>query len=76
MVRKPGTLGLFRAFLDLYTGNADRSSYIRTLITDRATVWQEGTLAHLDGEPVEIGHDVEFRLEPKKLRVVAGASVA
>ena len=50
VVRKPGTLGLFRAFLDLYTGNADRSSYIRTLITDRATVWQEGTLAHLDGE--------------------------
>ena len=76
VVRKPGTLGLFRAFLDLYTGNADRSSYIRTLITDRATVWQEGTLAHLDGEPVDIGHDVEFRLEPAKLWVVAGASVA
>ena len=29
-----------------------------------------GTLAHLDGEPVEIGHEVHFRLEPKRLWVV------
>lgn len=72
VVRKPGTLGLFRAFLDLYTGQADRSTYIRTVITDRASVQQAGTLAHLDGEPIEIGPHVEFRLEPKRLWVVRG----
>ena len=38
----------------------------KRLITDRATVWQEGTLAHLDGEPVEIGHDVAFRLAARR----------
>ena len=72
VVRKPGFLGLFRAFLDLYTGNADRSTYIPTVITDRASVQQAGTLAHLDGEPIEIGRHVEFRLEPKRLWVVRG----
>ena len=70
VVRKPGFLGLFRAFLDLYTGHADRFDLHPHWITDRASVQQAGTLAHLDGEPIEIGQHVEFRLEPKRLWVV------
>ena len=70
VVRKPGFFPLIRAFVQIYTGKADKSPYITNIVTRSATVWQEGTLAHLDGEPVEVGHEVQFRLEPKRLWVV------
>lgn len=69
-VSKPSFLPLIRAFYDVYSGRADRSRHIRTIISREAQVHQAGTLAHLDGEPVEIGHEVRFRLEPKRLLVV------
>jgi len=70
VVRKPGFFPLIRAFVQIYTGKADNSPYIRNIVTRNATVWQEGTVAHLDGEPLEVGHEVTFRLEPKRLWVV------
>ncbi len=70
VVKKPPFLPLLNAFIQIYTGRADRSKYIRNVATTSATVWQEGTLAHLDGEPLEVGHEVRFRLEPKQLWVV------
>ncbi|TXI82246.1 MAG: hypothetical protein E6Q44_02480 [Flavobacteriales bacterium] len=70
VVRKPPFLGLLKAFVQIYTGRADRSPHIRNIVTRQATVWQEGTLAHLDGEPVDVGHEVIFKLEPKRLWVV------
>ncbi len=71
VVRKPGLLPLMRAFVQIYTGRADRSPYITNIRCTKARVWQEGVLAHLDGEPMEIGHDVRFRLEREQLCVVA-----
>lgn len=70
VVTKPPFLPLLNAFYQIYTGRADRSKYIRNVATTSATVWQEGTLAHLDGEPLEVGHEVRFRLEAKRLWVV------
>jgi len=70
IVRKPPFFPLIRAFIQIYTGKADNSPYIHNVPTRTATIWQEGTLAHLDGEPVEVGHEVQFRLEPKRLWVV------
>jgi len=70
IVRKPSFFPLIRAFIQIYTGRADNSPYITNVPTRTATIWQEGTLAHLDGEPVEVGHEVIFRLEPKRLWVV------
>ncbi len=70
IVRKPPFFPLIKAFYQIYTRNADRSVYIRNEVTTEATAHQSGTLAHLDGEPVEIGHEVRFRLEPKRLWVV------
>lgn len=70
VVTKPQFLPLINAFIQIYTGKADKSKYIRNIATTAATVWQEGTLAHLDGEPMEVGHEVRFRLEPKRLWVV------
>lgn len=71
LVAKPSFLPLLKAFYDVYTHRADRSRYIRTIVARDAQVHQDGLLAHLDGEPVEIGRDVRFRLEPGRLLVVA-----
>ncbi|MBP8824573.1 MAG: diacylglycerol kinase family lipid kinase [Flavobacteriales bacterium] len=74
IVSKPPLLPMLTAFMRMYTGRIDGSPYITSIATDRALVHQEGTLAHLDGEPVEIGHEVRFRLEPKKLWVVCSGT--
>lgn len=70
VVRKPSLLGLVRAFMQIYTGRADNSKYIQNISCTEAKIWQEGVLAHLDGEPMEIGHDIHFRLERERLCVV------
>ncbi|MBS1940194.1 MAG: YegS/Rv2252/BmrU family lipid kinase [Bacteroidetes bacterium] len=70
IVAKPPLVPMISAFARLYNGRIDGSPYITNMATTFAKVHQAGTLAHLDGEPVEIGHEVEFRLEPKKLWVV------
>lgn len=71
VVTKPSFFPLLRAFVQIYTHRADRCKSIRNITTTEATVVQAGTLAHLDGEPLEIGHEVRFRLEPQRLWVVA-----
>jgi YegS/Rv2252/BmrU family lipid kinase len=71
VVRKPPVLPLVGAFIRIYTGRADRSRYIRTVTATEAEVYQQGTLAHLDGEPVEVGNHVRFRLEAGRLWVAA-----
>jgi YegS/Rv2252/BmrU family lipid kinase len=70
LVSKPPVGSLPLAFIDLYTNRADRLRYIRSILTTEAQVVQDGTLAHLDGEPVAIGHNVRFRLEPHQLSVI------
>lgn len=70
IVTKPPLLPLLTAFVRMYNGRIDGSPYITNIATIEAKVHQEGTLAHLDGEPVEIGHEVVFRLEAKRLWVV------
>lgn len=70
VVRKPGFFPLIKAFYQIYTHKADRSPYIRNIATTEATVHQGGVLAHLDGEPYEVGHEVRFRLEAKRLWVI------
>ena len=70
VVQKPGLLGLVRAFYDIYTGGAQRSPHIHSIVTDRALVRQPDVIAHMDGEPVKVGNEVRFRLEPKQLWVV------
>ncbi len=73
LVQKPPWASLPMACLDLFTGRADRSRHIATIPAAEAVVRQEGTLAHLDGEPVALGPEVRFRLERGRLRVVVPA---
>lgn len=70
IVSKPSFLPLLKAFYDVYSSRADKSRYIKTIVAREALVHQAGSLAHLDGEPVVIGNEVRFRLEPKRLMVV------
>ncbi len=70
IVSKPPLLPMLAAFIRMYNGRIDGSPYITNIATDNAMVHQDGTLAHLDGEPVEIGQEVRFRLEAKRLWVV------
>jgi len=70
LVSKPSFFPLMKAFYDVYTNRADKSKYVRTIVTREAQVHQAGSLAHLDGEPTVIGNEVRFHLEPKRLWVV------
>jgi YegS/Rv2252/BmrU family lipid kinase len=70
LVSKPSFFPLMKAFYDVYTNRADKSKYVKTIVTREAQVHQTGSLAHLDGEPPVIGKEVRFRLEPKRLWVV------
>lgn len=70
LVRKPPPAALPLALLSLYTRRADRLRYIRSIPAAEADLFQDGTLAHLDGEPAAIGTFVRFRLEPRGLPVI------
>ncbi len=70
VVSKPPFLHMLKAFYDVYTNRADRNRHLTTTVTREAQVHQAGTLAHLDGEPMVIGQEIKFRLEPKRLWVV------
>jgi len=70
LVRKPPFLQLVKAFYDVYTHRADGNPNLTNIPATEAFVKQAGTLAHLDGEPMDVGHDVHFRLEPGALHVV------
>ena len=69
LVRKPPFFQLIKAFYDVYTHRADSNPNILNVLATSATVKQGGTLAHLDGEPMEVGHEVRFRLAPGVLWV-------
>ena len=70
LVRKPPFFPLLKAFFDVYTHRADSNPNLTNFPATEAFVRQAGTLAHLDGEPMVIGHEVRFRLAPGALWVV------
>jgi YegS/Rv2252/BmrU family lipid kinase len=70
VVQKPPMVQLARAMYDIYRGNALRNKHLRSIITDGATITQSGTIAHVDGEPIEVGHEIKFRLSKGAIRIV------
>ncbi|MBK9148271.1 MAG: hypothetical protein IPM12_10715 [Flavobacteriales bacterium] len=71
IVRKPPLPQLLKALFDVYMHRADRNPNLLGLTCTEADVRQEGLWAHLDGEPVELGHELHFRLAANRLWVVA-----
>lgn len=54
----------------LFLKNIHKSSSINTLSAGTFDVIQEGKLAHIDGEPVEIGNKLRIAVKPLSLNVI------
>lgn len=54
----------------LFTGSVHRSAAVEMLKAREVTVKQSGTIAHIDGEPIETGHELHIKVRPLSLRVI------
>jgi YegS/Rv2252/BmrU family lipid kinase len=56
----------------LFNRTLDRSSHLTIIKAKEAIVKQSGTIAHIDGEPIEIGNEIRIKVNPLSLRVIIG----
>lgn len=47
-----------------------QSSYLQIIKTKEVIVKQPGTIAHIDGEPIEIGNTISIKVNPLSLKVI------
>ena len=47
-----------------------KSSYLEIIKTKEVILKQSGTIAHIDGEPIEIGNTISIKVNPLSLRVI------
>lgn len=65
---KAAALGILYS---LYTDSIHLSDYTRRIQCSRATIYNfDSEVAHVDGEPVELGEKIEVRIFPKSLRML------
>ncbi|MFM1875147.1 MAG: hypothetical protein RL266_884 [Bacteroidota bacterium] len=58
-------------FYQLFQGTLDKSKYIKTFKFKQLVITQERPdVAHLDGDPFELGQTIEFKINPRSLRVI------
>lgn len=55
--------------LKLFTGKIQQSVFYDSFKCKSVKVIQKETLAHIDGEPVEIGHEIEVKAVPQSLKM-------
>lgn len=59
----------------LYTDSIDTSVYSRRLSCKSATIYNlEGEVMHIDGEPIDIGAEVNVEMHPRSLKVILPVS--
>jgi diacylglycerol kinase (ATP) len=46
------------------------SPHLETIKTKEVVVKQTNTIAHIDGEPIEVGHSISIKVNPLSLRVI------
>lgn len=46
------------------------SPHLETIKTKEVLVKQTNTIAHIDGEPIEVGHSISIKVNPLSLRVI------
>lgn len=56
----------------LFNKKMGSSKYIEIIRGKKIKVKQLSTTAHIDGEPVELGHDITIEVKPATLKVVVG----
>lgn len=54
----------------LFKKTLDRSPHLEVIKTKEVIVKQSGTIAHIDGEPIEIGNELRIKVNPLSLKVV------
>ncbi|MBL7884383.1 MAG: YegS/Rv2252/BmrU family lipid kinase [Bacteroidia bacterium] len=54
----------------LFKKTLDQSSHLEIIKAKSVTVHQPSTIAHIDGEPIEIGNAIEIKVNPLALKVL------
>lgn len=54
----------------LFKKSLDKSPYLEIIKAKEVVVKQKGTIAHIDGEPIEIGNELKIKVNPLSLKVI------
>lgn len=54
----------------LFKKTLHKSSYLEIIKTKEIIVKQQGVIAHIDGEPIEIGNELKIKVNPLSLKVI------
>ena len=54
----------------LFKKSLDKSSFLEIIKAKEVIVKQKGTIAHIDGEPIEIGKELRIKVNPLSLSVI------
>ena len=54
----------------MFTKSLDKSSFLEIIKAKEVIVKQKGTIAHIDGEPIEIGNELRIKINPLSLKVI------
>ncbi len=54
----------------LFTKSLDKSSYLEIIKAKEVIVKQKGIIAHVDGEPIEVGNEIRVKVNPLSLKVI------
>lgn len=54
----------------MFNKSLNKSSFLEVIKTKEVIVKQKGSIAHIDGEPIEIGNELRIRVNPLSLKVI------
>jgi YegS/Rv2252/BmrU family lipid kinase len=54
----------------LFKKTLDKSSFLEIIKAKEVSITQTGTIAHIDGEPIEIGNKIKIKVDPLSLKVI------
>lgn len=54
----------------LFNKKLDRSSALKIIKGKKIEVIQEATIAHIDGEPIEVGNKIQIEVDPLSLNII------
>lgn len=54
----------------MFNKSLDKSSFMEVIKTKEVLVKQKGIIAHIDGEPIEVGNEIRIKVNPLSLKVI------
>lgn len=71
VVRKFPPLNVFLLIYRLFDGSLDESPYVKSFKFNEMTIFQErNDMAHLDGDPYDLGTQIDLKIRPASLNVI------